>query len=158
MSRYQSDKHFAYRLGLCPGGNVMRGKTKCGANRAEQALRRAAAALRASPSVPGAYFRRLSDRMDKPKAVTWAANKLALLIYSLSTRGGEHTDQAQAYYEQHYQHRVLTSLNEHAYQWGMKLAPTAPAAHAGSKILCALATYGQLPKRRYSLVRCLRIL
>lgn len=48
------------------------------ANRAPQALKLAAAALRStSQSALGAYYRRLCARMDKPKAVTAAAHKLA---------------------------------------------------------------------------------
>lgn len=59
------------------GGKVMSGKTKRCANRAAQALRLAAAALRASQSALGAYYRRMCARMDRPKAVTAAAHKLA---------------------------------------------------------------------------------
>ena len=55
----------------------MSGKTKRVANRAAQALRLAAAALCNSQSALGAYFRRMCARMDKPKAVTAAAHKLA---------------------------------------------------------------------------------
>jgi len=99
MSRFPSDKHFASWLGLCPGtkitgGKLMSGKTKRCANRAAQALRLAAAALRSSQSALGAYFRRLCSRMDKPKAVTAAAHKLARLIYAMLTKGEEYTDQA----------------------------------------------------------------
>ena len=55
MGKFPSDKHFASWLGLCPGtkitgGKVMSGKTKRCANRAAQALRLAAAALRSSQS------------------------------------------------------------------------------------------------------------
>jgi transposase len=89
---------FTSWLGLCPGtkitgGKVMSGKTQQLANRAAQALRLAAAALRSSQSVLGAYFRRMCARMDKPKAVTAAAHKLARLIYTLLTKGQEYTDQ-----------------------------------------------------------------
>jgi transposase len=35
--------------------------------------------------------------MDKPKAVTAAAHKLARLIYAMLTRGQPYTDQGQAY-------------------------------------------------------------
>ena len=82
MGRFPTDKHFASWLGLCPGtkttgGKVMSGKTKRGANRAAQALRLAAAALRSSQSALGAYYRRMCARMNKPKAVTSAAHKLA---------------------------------------------------------------------------------
>ncbi|HOB97104.1 MAG TPA: IS110 family transposase, partial [Aquabacterium sp.] len=95
MSRFPTDKHFASWLGLCPGtkitgGKVMSGKTKRCANRAAQALRLAAAALRTSQSALGAYFRRMCARMDKPKAVTAAAHKLARLIYSMLTKGEEY--------------------------------------------------------------------
>jgi transposase len=135
MGRFPTDKHFASWLGLCPGtkitgGKVMSGKTKRCANRAAQALRLAAAALRTSQSALGAYFRRLCARMDKPKAVTAAAHKLARLIYSMLTKGEEYTDQGQAYYEERYRQRVLHNLNRRAQQLGMTLVPTAPAAQA----------------------------
>jgi transposase len=126
MSRFPSDKHFASWLGLCPGtkitgGKLMSGKTKRCANRAAQALRLAAAALRSSQSALGAYFRRLCSRMDKPKAVTAAAHKLARLIYAMLTKGKEYTDQGQDYYEQRYRQRVLLNLSRRAQQLGMKL-------------------------------------
>jgi transposase len=126
MSRFPSDKHFASWLGLCPGtkitgGKLMSGKTKRCANRAAQALRLAAAALRSSQSALGAYFRRLCSRMDKPKAVTAAAHKLARLIYAMLTKGEEYTDQGQDYYEERYRQRVLLNLSRRAQQLGMKV-------------------------------------
>jgi transposase len=135
MGRFPSDKHFASWLGMCPGtkitgGKVMSGKTKRCANRAAQALRLAAAALRTSQSALGAYFRRMCARMDKAKAVTAAAHKLARLIYSMLTKGEEYTDQGQAYYEERYRQRVLHNLNRRAQQLGMTLVPTAPVAQA----------------------------
>ena len=104
MTRFPTIKHFTSWLGLCPGtkitgGKMMSGKTKRCVNRAAQALRLAAAALRSSKSALGAYFRRLCSRMDKPKAVTAAAHKLARLIYTMLTKGEEYTDQGQDYYE-----------------------------------------------------------
>ena len=98
MSKFPTIKHFTSWLGLCPGtkitgGKVMSGKTKRVVNRAAQALRLAAAALRSSKSALGAYFRRLCSRMDKPKAVTAAAHKLARLVYTMLTRSEEYTDQ-----------------------------------------------------------------
>jgi len=132
MSRFPSDKHFASWLGLCPGtkitgGKVMSGKTKCSANRAAQALRLAASALRTSQSALGAYFRRLCSRMDKSKAVTAAAHKLARLIYAMLTKGEEYTDQGQDYYEERYRERVLKQLNQRAEKMGMKLVVAEPA-------------------------------
>ena len=126
MSRFPSDKHLASWLGLCPGtkitgGKVMSGKTKRCANRAAQALRLAAAALRSSQSALGAYFRRMCSRMDKPKAVTAAAHKLARLIYAMLTKGQEYTDLGQDYYEERYRQRVLLNLSRRAQQLGMKV-------------------------------------
>lgn len=126
LSRFPSDKHFASWLGLCPGtkitgGKVMSGKTRRCANRAAQALRLAAAALRSSQSALGAYFRRMCSRMDKPKAVTAAAHKLARLIYAMLTKGEEYTDQGQDYYEERYRQRVLLNLSRRAQQLGMKV-------------------------------------
>ena len=130
MSRFASDKHFASWLGLCPGtkitgGKVLSGKTKRCANRAAQALRMAAAALRTSHSALGAYFRRMCSRMDKPKAVTAAAHKLARLIYAMLTKSEEYTDKGQDYYEERYRERVLRQLSKRAEKLGMTLVATA---------------------------------
>jgi transposase len=126
MSRFATVKQFTCWLGLCPGtkitgGKVMSGKTKRVVNRAAQALRLAAAALRTSKSALGAYFRRMCSRMDKPKAVTAAAHKLARLVYTMLTKGEEYTDQGQEYFEERYRQRVLHHLTQRAEKLGMKL-------------------------------------
>ena len=72
--------------------NVSGRKSKRSANRTAQTLRLTAAALRTSQSALGAYFRRLSARMDKPEAFTAAAHKLARLIDTMPTKGKEYTD------------------------------------------------------------------
>jgi hypothetical protein len=94
------------------------------ANRATQALKLAAAAIRSSQSALGAYFRRMCARMDKPKAVTAAAHKLARLIYMMLTKGEEYTDQGQDYYEERYRQRVLRQLAQRAENLDMKLVAT----------------------------------
>jgi len=129
MGRFKTDKHFASWLGLCPGtkitgGKVMSGKTKRCANRAAQALRLAAAALRSSQSALGAYYRRMCARMDRPKAVTAAAHKLARLIYAMLTNGEEYTDRGQDYFEERYRQRVLHNLTQKAKTMGMQLVPS----------------------------------
>lgn len=129
LSRFPTVGHFTSWLGLCPGtkisgGKILSAKTKRVVNRAAQALRLAAASLRSSKSALGAYYRRLCGRMDKPKAVTAAAHKLARLIYTMLTRGEEYTDQGQEQYEHQYRERVLRNLTKRAEQMGMKLSPT----------------------------------
>jgi transposase len=133
MSRFPTVGHFASWLGLCPGtkitgGKVMSGKTKRCANHATQALRLAAAALRTSQSALGAYFRRMCSRMDKAKAVTAAAHKLARLIYTMLTKGQEYTDKGQDYYEERYRQRVMHHLAKRAEKLGFQLTPIPDAA------------------------------
>ena len=84
----------------------------------------AAAALCSSQSALGAYLRRMCARMDKPKAVTATAHKLARLIYTMLTKGEEYTDQGQDYYEERYRQRVLRHLAQRAEKMGMKLVAT----------------------------------
>jgi transposase len=106
----------------------MSGKTKRCANRAAQALRLAAAALRTSQSALGAYFRRLCARMDKPKAITAAAYKLARLVHTMLTKGEEYTDQGQAFYEERYREHRLRHLSQRARKLGMqRIAVPKPA-------------------------------
>jgi hypothetical protein len=133
MSRFPTVKHFTSWLGLClgteiTGGKVLSGKTKRVVNRAAQALRLAGAALRSSKSALGAYFRRMCSRMDKPKAVTAAAHKLARLICTLLTKGVEYTDQRQDYVEERCRQRVLHNLAQRAAKMGMKVVPVEGSA------------------------------
>ncbi len=133
MTRFPTAKHFACWLGLCPGtkisgGKMLSSKTKHTANRATQALRLAAAALRNSQSALGAYFRRMCARMDKPKAITAAAHKLARLIHTMLTKGEEYTDQGQDYYEERYRASVLRQLTRRAEKMGMTLVATEKVA------------------------------
>jgi transposase len=133
LSRFESAKHFASWLGLCPGtkvsgGKVLSGASKRTANRAAQALRLAAAALRQSQSALGAYYRRMCSRMDKPRAITATAHKLARLIYTMITKGTEYVDQGQAYYEERHRERVVHHLKRKAQKLGFQLIPTLEAA------------------------------
>ncbi|EBX1765585.1 IS110 family transposase, partial [Salmonella enterica subsp. enterica serovar Enteritidis] len=92
-------------------------------NRAAQALRLAAMALRHSQSALGAYYRRLCARLDKRRAITAAAHKLARLIYTLLTKGSEYVDQGELYYEERHRQRVLHHLTKRAETMGYSLVP-----------------------------------
>jgi transposase len=59
--------------------------------------------------------------MDKPKAITAAAHKLARIIYSLLTQGQAYVDQGQDYYEERYRQRVLNNRKRKAQQFGYQL-------------------------------------
>jgi transposase len=129
LSRFKSAKHFASWLGLCPGTKISGGKvlsraSRPSANRLAQALRLAAVSLRTSHSALGAYYRRLCGRLDKPKAVTATAHKLARLIYTLLTRGTEYHDRGQEAYEARYRERTLHHLQRRAQAMGFQLVAT----------------------------------
>lgn len=128
LSRFKTVKHFASWLGLCPGtkisgGKVLSGASKRIANRLAQALRMAAIAAGKSHSALGAYYRRLSARLGKAKAIRATAHKLARLIYTLLTKGEAYVDQGQGYYEEQHQQRVMKNLKKKALAMGFLLTP-----------------------------------
>ena len=128
LARFPSVKHFTSWLGLCPGtkisgDKVLSSATKPCANRAAQALRMAAQALRKSQTALGAHHRRLCSRMDKPKAITASAHKLARLVYFMLTRGQAFVEAGQDEYEERYRQRVVQNLTRRAHQLGFQLTP-----------------------------------
>ena len=132
LRRFPTVKHFTSWLNLCPGtkisgGKVLSAATKASSNRAAQALRMAAQALRKSQSALGAYHRRLCARMDRPKAITATAHKLARLIYFMLTKGQAYVEAGQDAYEQKYRERVVQNLTKRAHQLGFELIPAATA-------------------------------
>ncbi len=64
-------------------------------------------------------------RLDKSKAVTAAAYKLARLIYAMLTKGPEYVDRGQNYYEEHYRQQVLHHFKRKAEAMGFRLEPVA---------------------------------
>lgn len=130
LRRFPTVKHFTSWMGLCPGtkisgGKVLSSATKRCSNRAAQALRMAAQALRRSQSALGAYHLRLCARMDRPKAITATAHKLARLIYFMLTKGQPYVDVGQQYYEDRYRERVFQNLTKRAHTLGFQLIPVA---------------------------------
>ena len=128
LTRFPSVKHFTSWLGLCPGtkisgGKVLSSATKACANRAAQALRMAAQALRKSQTALGAHHRRLCSRMDKPKAITASAHKLARLVYFMLTKGQAFVEAGQDQYEERHRQRVVQNLTRRAQQLGFQLTP-----------------------------------
>ena len=85
----------------------------------------AAQALRKSQSALGAYHRRLCARMDRPKAITATAHKLARLVYFMLTRGQAYVEAGQQYYEERYRARVVQNLTKRAHDLGFELTPAA---------------------------------
>lgn len=126
LSRFKTVKHFCSWLGLCPGTRISGGKRLSGrlkpcANRAKQAFKMAAMSLARSQSALGAQYRRLSARLDKPRANTALAHKLARLFYLMLTRGQAYVDRGEAEYERRHRERALSNLKRRAAALGMQL-------------------------------------
>ena len=134
LSRFASVKHFCSWLGLCPatkisGGKVLSSGTKRSANRARQALKLAAMSLSRSNSALGAFYRRLCMRMDKPRANTAVAHKLARMVYFMLTRGEAFVDVGQQRYEEQQRQRSVAALKRRAAALGLVVGlPVASAS------------------------------
>lgn len=133
LGRFTTVKHFCSWLGLCPGTKISGGKvlsagTKRSANRARQALKMAAQSLCRSESALGAFYRRLCARMDKPKANTATAHKLARMVYFMLTRGEAFVDQGQQRYEDQQRQRSIAALKRRAAALGFQINPVEATA------------------------------
>ncbi len=130
LRRFDTVKHFCSWLGLCPGtkisgGKVLSARTKRSANRVRQALKMAAMSLWHSASALGAFYRRLCSRMDKPRANTAVAHKLARMVYFMLTRGEAFVDQGQRHYEEQQRQRSIAALKRRAAALGFAVTPAA---------------------------------
>lgn len=133
LSRIPTVKHFCSWLGLSPGtkiseGKVLSSKTKRSLNRVRQVLKMAAMSLSRSDSALGAYYRRLCARMDKPRANTAVAHKLARMVYFMLTRGEEFVDKGQQHYEEQQLARSNAALKRRATALGFVIAAATAAA------------------------------
>ena len=75
----------------------------------------------------GAFYRRLSARAGKSKAVTATARKIATLFYNALRHGMDYVDPGASYYETRYRERVVKNLHRRAKALGyIMLAADAP--------------------------------
>ena len=131
LSRFASVKHFCSWLRLCAatsisGGKTLASGTRPSANRARQALKIAAMSLSRSDSALGAFYRRLCARMDKPRANTAVAHKLARMLYLMLTRGEAFVDQGQQRYEEQQRQRSIAALRRRPSALRFQLQANAP--------------------------------
>ena len=68
-----------------------------------------------------AFFRRLSSRAGKAKAVTATARKIAVLFYNTLRHGMSYKDPGADQYEQQYRSRVLANIQRRAKSLGFVL-------------------------------------
>lgn len=136
LSAWPSAKHFTSWLCLSPsnkisGGKVLSSRTRRSANRATTLLRLAAITVGRTDTALGAFYRRLSGRIGKAKAVTATARKIAVLFYNTLRHGMGYVDPGAAYYEERYRQRVLTNLQRRAKTLGYVLQDAGSCGPAG---------------------------
>ena len=69
----------------------------------------------------GAFYRRLSARVGKAKAITATARKIAVLFYNTLRHGMAYADPGASYYEERYRQRVFANLERRAKSLGYVL-------------------------------------
>jgi transposase len=126
LSRFKTEKHFTFWLGLCPdnrisGGKVLSCRTRRVVNRLTDVLRLAATTLEHSPTALGAYHRRMKAKLGGAAGITATAHKLARILYALLTQGEAYVRQGLADYEQKHRERKLKQLQITADAMGFKL-------------------------------------
>jgi transposase len=136
LRAWKSAKHFTSWLCLAPGNKISGGKllssrTRRSSSRAAALLRLAATTIGRSDTALGAFYRRLSSRIGKQKAVTATARKIAVLFYNALRFGMAYHDPGAAAYEERHRTRVLANLQRRAKTLGFELAPI-PAPEAVS--------------------------
>ena len=133
MSRFPTARHFASWLTLSPGNKVSGGKvlstrTRRSSNRAATVFRLAAVNVGRTQTAMGAFYRRLSARVGKAKAVTATARKLAVQFYNALRYGMDYQDPGVAYYEEQHRQRVLKGLRRRAHELGYQLSVSGSTA------------------------------
>ena len=88
----------------------------------------AAQSLWRSEAALGAFYRRLSSRMDKPMANTAAAHKLARMVYFMLTRGEALVDQGRQRYEKQQRQRSIAAPKRRVAALGFQINPVQTAA------------------------------
>lgn len=126
MTKWPTEKHFTSWLSLAPGNKISGGKvlssaTRRTSNKTAALLRIAAVNIGKTETALGAFYRRLSSRVGKAKAVTATARKLAVLFYRALRYGMTYADPGAEYYEQRYRRRVIDNLQRRAKSFGFAL-------------------------------------
>jgi len=103
------------------GGRVLSARTRRTSNRVTALLRMAAVTVGKTDTALGAFYRRLSARVGKAKAVTATARKIAVLYYNTLRYGMTYRDPGADYYEQRYRQRVVKNLRRRAATLGFAL-------------------------------------
>ena len=112
----------------------MSSRTRPSANRAAAVLRLAVFTLGRSQTALGAFYRRLSVRIGKAKAITATARQLAILVYRTLMGTVVYRGPGAAAYDAHHRARVIRNLRRRAADLGLELVDRSTGAVFGDAV------------------------
>ena len=126
MTKWPTAKHFASWCGVAPhndisGGRVLHSRTLSTRNRAGQAFRQAAAAVKATSSAFGAFYRRKRAQGGPLFAQAATANKIARTVYSMLKHHVQFEDMGADEFERQHRQRDILALRKRAARLGFTL-------------------------------------
>jgi transposase len=126
MIKWPMAKHFKSWLTLSPGSKITGGKvlsvyTRKSNNRIVAHLWLAATTLGRTNTALSAFYRRLSARIGKAKAVTATARKIAVLFYNAICYGMDYQVPGADQYEQQYKELAIKNLRRKVADFGFTL-------------------------------------
>ncbi|WP_249110500.1 hypothetical protein [Neokomagataea anthophila] len=102
---------------------ILSSRARRSSSRAAALLRLAATTIGRSDTALGAFYRRLSARVGKAKAVTATARKIAVLFYNTLRHGMVYTDPGAGQYDEIHRKRVVSNLHRCAQSLEFVLQP-----------------------------------
>jgi transposase len=129
MSKFPDEKHFCSWLGLAPkheisGGKILKNKTLKTKNRAGQAFRMAAQAVKQAECVFGVFYRRLRARLGPSQATVATAHAIARVVYRMLKYQVEYEPLNVNEYQRQYEAQQIKYLKKRAAKFGLQLIPT----------------------------------
>jgi len=132
MDKFPDEKHFCSWLGLAPkheisGAKVLKNKTLKTKNRAGQAFRMAAQAVKRADCPFGALYRRLKARLGPAQATVATAHAIARVVYRMLKYQVEYEPLSVNEYEKKYKEQQIKYMKKKAAKLGYQLVPTPSA-------------------------------
>jgi len=132
MHQFPKEGNFSSWLGLAPkheisGGKVLKNKTLKTKNRAGQAFRMAAQAVKQSDCVFGVMYRRMRARLGPAQATVATAHAIARVVYRMLKYKVEYEMISVEEYEKKYEEQQVKYLKKKAAKLGYQLTQLVPA-------------------------------
>lgn len=126
--KFPTEKHFSRWLGLAPkhditGGKVLSNHTLKTKNRAGQAFRMAAQAVKKADCPFGAMYRRLRSRLGPAQATVATAHAIARTVYKMLKYKVEYDPLSVNEYQQKYEEQQVKYMKKKAAKLGYQLVP-----------------------------------